>query len=150
MDDSSSITLQELEAGSTTYFYGQKLNEETGEYENTKLFELKPPDGIQRIPVEIEKVPQHVRDAFVYTEDERFYLHDGVDYKRTFSAFLNMFMHFYDSEQGGSTITQQLIKNLTGNDEVTVKRKLTEIFSALELEKKYDKEEIVEIYRKIW
>ena len=146
MDDSSSITLQELEAGSTTYFYGQKLNEETGEYENAKLFELKPPDGIQRIPVEIEKVPQHVRDAFVYTEDERFYLHDGVDYKRTFTAFLNMFIHFYDSDQGGSTITQQLIKNLTGDDEKTPQRKIREIFAAMQLEKNYSKDEILEEY----
>lgn len=146
MDDSSSITLAELEAGSTTYFYGKKLNEETGEYEETKLFELKPPDGIQRIPVDIEQVPQHVRNAFVYTEDERFYLHDGVDYKRTFTAFLNMFIHFYDSEQGGSTITQQLIKNLTGDDEHTPQRKIREIFSAMQLEKTYSKDEILEEY----
>lgn len=146
MDDSSSITLAELEAGSITYFYGQKLNSETGELEDTVLLELKPPDGIQRIPVDIEKVPQHVRNAFVYTEDERFYLHDGVDYKRTFTAFLNMFIHFYDSDQGGSTITQQLIKNLTGDDEKTPQRKIREIFAAMQLEKNYSKDEILEEY----
>ena len=146
MDESTSITLAELEAGSTTYFYGKKLDEKTGEYVDAKLFELKPPDGIQRIPVEIEQVPQHVRDAFVYTEDERFYLHDGVDYKRTFSAFLNMFIHFYDSDQGGSTITQQLIKNLTGDDEKTPQRKIREIFAAMQLEKNYSKDEILKEY----
>lgn len=146
MDDSSSITLAELEAGSNTYFYGKEVNEETGELEDKVLLTLKPPDGIQRIPVDIEKVPQHVRNAFVYTEDERFYLHDGVDYKRTFSAFLNMFIHFYDSEQGGSTITQQLIKNLTGDDEHSPQRKIREIFAAMQLEKTYSKDEILEEY----
>ena len=146
MDESSSITLAELEAGSNTYFYGKKVNSETGELEDELLLTLKPPDGIQRIPVSIDRVPQHVRNAFVYTEDERFYLHDGVDYKRTFSAFLNMFIHFYDSDQGGSTITQQLIKNLTGDDEKTPQRKIREIFSAMQLEKTYSKDEILEEY----
>ncbi len=146
MDASSSITLAELEAGSNTYFYRETINEETGEPDYELLLTLKPPDGIQRIPVKIEQVPQHVRNAFVYTEDERFYLHDGVDYKRTFSAFLNMFIHFYDSEQGGSTITQQLIKNLTGDDEHSPQRKIREIFSAMQLEKTYSKDEILEEY----
>ena len=75
------------------------------------------PNKVQRIPVSIDKIPQHVRQAFICTEDERFYAHEGVDYKRTFSAFLNMFLHFYNTEQGGSTITQQLVKNLSGNDQ---------------------------------
>ncbi len=144
MDESSSITLAELESGSNTYFYGTEINEETGEVQDVVLKTLK--TDVQRIPVDIEKVPQHVRDAFVYTEDERFYLHDGVDYKRTFSAFLNMFLHFYDSDQGGSTITQQLIKNLTGDKEKTPQRKIREIFAAMQLEKTYSKDEILEEY----
>lgn len=143
MDESSSITLAELESGSDTYFYGQKVNE-NGELEDVVLKQLK--TDVQRIPVSIDRIPQHVRNAFVYTEDERFYLHDGVDYKRTFSAFLNMFIHFYDSEQGGSTITQQLIKNLTGDDEKTPQRKIREIFAAMQLEKTYSKDEILEEY----
>ncbi len=143
MDESSSITLAELESGSDTYFYGQRVNED-GELEDVVLKQLK--TDVQRIPVSIDKIPQHVRNAFVYTEDERFYLHDGVDYKRTFSAFLNMFIHFYDSEQGGSTITQQLIKNLTGDDEKTPQRKIREIFAAMQLEKTYSKDEILEEY----
>lgn len=143
MDESSSITLAELESGSDTYFYGQKVNE-NGELEDVVLKQLK--TDVQRIPVPIDRIPQHVRNAFVYTEDERFYLHDGVDYKRTFSAFLNMFIHFYDSDQGGSTITQQLIKNLTGDDEKTPQRKIREIFAAMQLEKTYSKDEILEEY----
>ncbi|MBQ3855634.1 MAG: transglycosylase domain-containing protein, partial [Ruminococcus sp.] len=90
MEDSTSITLQELETGSDTYLYGTKINE-NGEPELTVLKSMK--TDVQRIPVTIDRIPQHVRNAFVYTEDERFYTHDGVDYKRTFSAFINMFLH---------------------------------------------------------
>lgn len=143
MDDSSSITLAELESGSDTYFYGTEIDE-NGEENLVVLKHVK--TDVQRIPVSIDKIPQHVRNAFVYTEDERFYLHDGVDYKRTFSAFLNMFLHFYDTQQGGSTITQQLIKNLTGDTEQTPQRKIREIFSAMQLEKTYSKDEILEEY----
>lgn len=143
MDDSTTITFQELESGSDTFFYGLQTDE-NGNEKIVQLHRVK--NTVQRIPVSIEKIPQHVRDAFVYTEDERFYIHDGVDYKRTFSAFLNMFLHFYDTNQGGSTITQQLIKNLTGDDEQSPQRKIREIFSAMQLERTYSKDEILEEY----
>ncbi|MCR5729893.1 MAG: transglycosylase domain-containing protein [Ruminococcus sp.] len=143
MDDSTTITFQELESGNDTFIYGIKTDE-NGKETIVQLHKVK--SNIQRIPISIDKVPQHVRDAFVYTEDERFYTHDGVDYKRTFSAFLNMFMHIYDTEQGGSTITQQLIKNLTGDDEHSPQRKIREIFSAMQLERTYSKDEILEEY----
>ncbi len=143
MEDSTNITLQELESGSDTYFYGNKTDE-NGKTDLVVLQSIK--TDVQRIPVSIDRIPQHVRDAFVYTEDERFYTHDGVDYKRTFAAFVNMFIHIYDTEQGGSTITQQLIKNLTGDDEVSPQRKIREIFSAMQLEKSYSKDEILEEY----
>lgn len=143
MDDSSSITFQALESGSDTYIYGTEVDE-NGKETIVQLHKVK--SSVHRIPVTIDKIPQHVRDAFVYTEDERFYVHDGVDYKRTFSAFLNMFLHFYDTNQGGSTITQQLIKNLTGDDEQSPQRKIREIFSAMQLEKTYTKDQILEEY----
>ena len=143
MEASTSITLQELESGSDTYFYSTELDEE-GNEKLTVIHRVK--TDVQRIPVSIDRIPQHVRDAFVYAEDERFYSHDGVDYKRTFSAFVNMFLHIYDTEQGGSTITQQLIKNLTGDDEHSPQRKIREIFSAMQLEKSYSKDEILEEY----
>ena len=143
MDDSTAITFQELESGNDTFFYGIKTDED-GNETIVQLHKVK--STVQRIPVSIDKIPQHVRDAFVYTEDERFYTHDGVDYKRTFSAFLNMFIHIYDTEQGGSTITQQLIKNLTGDTEHSPQRKIREIFSAMQLEKTYSKDEILEEY----
>ncbi|MDE6501809.1 MAG: transglycosylase domain-containing protein, partial [Ruminococcus sp.] len=143
MDNSTNVTLQELESGSDTYFYGIQKDED-GDDEIVILNRVK--TDVQRIPVSIDRIPQHVRDAFVYTEDERFYVHEGVDYKRTLSAFVNMFLHFYDTNQGGSTITQQLIKNLTGDDEQSPQRKIREIFSAMQLERTYTKDEILEEY----
>ena len=99
----------------------------------------------KRIWVDYEDIPWYMEKALVAIEDKRFYEHKGVDWYRTSGAFIEMFATMQNS-YGGSTITQQLIKNLTGQDQVTVQRKLTEIFGALELEKRYDKQEIVEWY----
>ena len=98
-----------------------------------------------RIWVDYEDIPKDLEHALVAIEDKRFYEHKGVDWYRTVGAVFSMFLSM-DSTFGGSTITQQLIKNLTGDNEVTVQRKLVEIFRALEFEKKYDKEEIIEWY----
>lgn len=98
-----------------------------------------------RIWVDYEDIPKDLEHALVAIEDKRFYDHKGVDWYRTVAAVFQSFLSM-DSSFGGSTITQQLIKNLTGDNEVTVKRKLVEIFRALEFEKKYDKEQIIEWY----
>lgn len=98
-----------------------------------------------RIWVDLDQIPDYMSKAVIAIEDKRFYDHKGVDWFRTGTAFFKMFATMQDT-YGGSTITQQLIKNLTGNDEVTVQRKLSEIFSAMELEKKYQKDEILEWY----
>ena len=98
-----------------------------------------------RIWVDYEDIPQYAWQAAVAIEDERFFEHHGVDWKRTGGAVVNMFFGMRNTF-GGSTITQQVIKNLTEDDSTTVKRKVTEIFRALELEKKYDKDEILEVY----
>ena len=99
----------------------------------------------KRVWVEYEDIPKHMEQALIAIEDKRFYEHKGVDWFRTAGAFVQMFARM-ESSYGGSTLTQQLLKNLTGKDEVTVQRKLTEIFGAMELEKKYDKQEILEWY----
>ena len=101
-------------------------------------------DSEDRIWVDGDEIPQHMKDALVAIEDKRFYKHKGVDWFRTAHAALNMFTG--GSTFGGSTITQQLIKNLTQQDDITVQRKLLEIFQALDFEKDYDKEEILEYY----
>ncbi len=91
-------------------------------------------------------IPQNLVNSFVAIEDKRFYEHDGVDWKRTFSAFVNLFLHFYSSNQGGSTITQQLVKNLTGDNAQKPSRKMREIMRARYLESHYSKDTIVECY----
>ncbi len=139
MDEASTITLEEMELSYNTNIYGY---DEEGNLET--LYQVT--NQVQRIPVTIDKIPQHVVDAFVYTEDERFYAHDGVDYKNTIAACMNMVLHFWDSERGGSTITQQLIKNVTGEDTRSPSRKIREIFRAMTLEKNYSKQKIIESY----
>lgn len=101
-----------------------------------------------RIFVPIAEIPDDLVNAFIAIEDKRFYSHRGVDLYRTARAGLNYLIHS-SSGYGASTITQQLVKNLTGRDEVTPERKLQEIVYALDLETKLDKNEILELYLNI-
>ncbi len=94
-------------------------------------------------------IPQNLKDAFVAIEDKRFYEHNGVDWLRTAKATINYIFGSDKSSFGGSTITQQLIKNLTGDNKTTPKRKAEEIFRALNLEKEASKNEILETYLNI-
>lgn len=98
-----------------------------------------------RVWVDYENIPQYLEYAAVAIEDRRFYEHKGVDWYRTVAAFGNMFLSM-KNDFGGSTLTQQLLKNLTKEDDITVQRKLLEIFRALKMEKMYDKQEIMEWY----
>lgn len=100
--------------------------------------------GANRTWVKYEDIPKNLIHACIAIEDKRFEDHQGVDWVTTLKACVKMFLG--RGEAGGSTITQQLVKNITGRDEVTVRRKLVEIFSALELEKKYTKKQIMELY----
>ncbi|MBR5773827.1 MAG: transglycosylase domain-containing protein, partial [Clostridia bacterium] len=99
-----------------------------------------------RVWTSINEIPKNLQNAVIAIEDERFYTHYGVDWKRTASAFLNEVVSIYGNQQGGSTITQQLIKNITGETQVTIERKFNEILQALELERRYSKTEILEAY----
>lgn len=92
-----------------------------------------------------EDIPEDLINAFVAIEDKRFFKHNGVDWYRTFAAGANYVLGFSD-KFGASTITQQLIKNITGNDEVSISRKAREIGMALKLEENMSKEEILELY----
>lgn len=93
----------------------------------------------------IDEIPQALIDAAVSIEDKRFYEHQGVDWITTVKACLNMFFGG-DEQFGGSTITQQFIKNHTGEKSVTVQRKVMEIFRAQLFEREYDKDLIMEYY----
>ncbi len=99
-----------------------------------------------RLWADYKDIPQQLIDAYIAVEDQRFLEHDGVDFTRTASAIYNFFIPTSSSYGGGSTITQQLIKNVTGENEATIQRKVQEIFRAFDVEKKYTKEEILEMY----
>ncbi len=98
-----------------------------------------------RLWVDFQDIPENLIDAVISIEDQRFYQHKGVDMKRTLGAVLNFFMPSGGS-YGGSTLTQQLIKNVSGDNETTIQRKVQEIFRALNVETKYSKDEILEMY----
>ena len=92
-----------------------------------------------------DEIPEDLIHAAVAIEDKRFYEHQGVDWITTVKACANMFFGG-DDKFGGSTITQQLIKNDTGDNAVTVRRKVMEIFKAQQWEKSYDKDVVMEWY----
>lgn len=98
--------------------------------------------------VSYSQMPKDLIDAIVAVEDHRFFSHNGVDWITTVKAMSNYFIG-YKSTFGASTITQQLIKNLTDEDEVKIERKVREIFRALSLEKQLSKPEILEMYLNI-
>lgn len=98
-----------------------------------------------RLPIDINKVPQNLQNAFIAAEDNRFYEHIGIDPIGIFRAiFANLTNR--GIAQGGSTITQQLAKNTFLSQEQTLKRKIQEAMLALEIEHKYSKKEILEMY----
>lgn len=94
----------------------------------------------------IDEIPYVVRRAFIASEDRKFYEHSGVDYSAVGRAFLALVENEGEVTQGGSTITQQLARNIYLSKEVSIERKLKEIFIAWELEDIYSKDEILEFY----
>ena len=97
-----------------------------------------------RVMVSLDTMPMILRNAFVAVEDARFYTHNGIDLKRIAGALLRNFST--GSQQGGSTITQQLIKNTLLSSEQSYKRKIQEAYLALQLEARYSKDQILESY----
>ena len=100
----------------------------------------------KKIKVENEDMPENLKNAYVSIEDERYYKHHGVDIKRTGSAIINYVIHIGNSSFGGSTITQQLVKNLTGDNSGAISRKVKEWWKAYLLECYFSKEEILDMY----
>lgn len=92
----------------------------------------------------LAEMPKDLINAFIAIEDKRFWDHNGVDLVRSAKATINYLTG--GKKMGGSTITQQLVKNLTGRDEATIDRKIREAFVALHVENEYEKEEILEQY----
>lgn len=98
-----------------------------------------------RVWADYDAIPDNMKNAFVAIEDQRFYKHHGVDLKRTAGAVINVLKNG-DSSYGGSTITQQLVKNITEDSEHSKARKIREMVRAIILETKMDKREILELY----
>ena len=133
------VYLDEFESKvSTELYYQEPSTEEWTMYQTLFL------DSENRIWANLDQIPKNLQEAVVAIEDKRFYKHHGVDWYGTARAILSTL--FGGNVQGGSTITQQLVKNVTGDNQNTVKRKVTEIYRALDLEKRYEKDEILEAY----
>lgn len=127
---------QKYAQSQTSFIYGYDKNNK--EIELTRLH-----GDENRIWVNLEDMSEYLPKAFISIEDKRFQKHNGVDWIRTAGVIVkpkNL------GKQGGSTLTQQLIKNLTDENQVTIARKFNEILSALNLEKYYNKDEILEAY----
>jgi len=133
------VNLDDFSLDQTSFIY--YFDDATGQFEVLDEIYWKE----NRVWVGYDEIPEYVCDALVSIEDKRFYKHRGVDWKRTTGAFFNMFLGMRGTF-GGSTLTQQLIKNLTDDDETIVRRKIQEIFRALEFERNYDKDQILEWY----
>lgn len=139
-EDPGPLDLSQTKLNYTTTVYAN--DPQTGQpVEIDRLYK-----GGNRIWVNLDKIPLNIQNAFIAIEDQRFRQHDGVDWKRTVSAFANFYLHFWNSEQGGSTITQQLVKQVTSRDEKNFTRKIQEILSALATEKQYSKDQILQAY----
>ena len=93
-----------------------------------------------------DNIPKVLKNAYVAIEDQRYYSHGGVDFKRTSAAIGNYIIHFGKSSFGGSSITQQLVKNLTGDDSNKISRKVSEWERAICLETFLSKEDILNTY----
>lgn len=136
VDDTESISLEDLELlPQATFLYDKDGNEITSLY-----------DQENRIIVNYEDIPQNTVNAIVAIEDERFFSHHGIDIKRTLGAIVTYIANGGNSSFGGSTITQQLVKNITDDDEFAWQRKIREWYRAITLETKLSKEKIFESY----
>ncbi len=125
---------------STTMYYVDSGGNEVKLEEDTLV------SAENRLWVSYSDIPKDLINAYIAVEDQRFFEHNGVDTTRTASAIYNFFVPTSSNYGGGSTITQQLIKNASGENEATIQRKVQEIFRAFNVETKYTKEEIIEMY----
>ncbi|MEW5067768.1 peptidase [Bacillus subtilis] len=99
----------------------------------------------KRTYVSIDEIPDVVKEAFIATEDARFYEHHGIDPVRIGGALVANFKDGFGAE-GGSTITQQVVKNSLLSHQKTLKRKVQEVWLSIQLERNYSKDEILEMY----
>ena len=136
----------------------EKLFESAAEYHSTTFYANGADDGEDYSPVAIEisgtmrklfysydEISHYLKDGFVAVEDKIFYEHKGIDLKRTILAAFN-YVFKREKRFGASTITQQVVKNISGDNQISLKRKMEEIIRAIHIERKYTKQEILEVY----
>ncbi|MBR6442751.1 MAG: PBP1A family penicillin-binding protein [Clostridia bacterium] len=134
VDTAPELNLIALDSQAQTSFIYDSNGQLITEYKGTE----------NRVLVSLDAMPKRLRNAFIAVEDARFYSHNGVDLKRIAGAFLSNLTS--SGTQGGSTITQQLIKNTLLSSEQSYKRKIQEAYLALQLESRYTKDQILESY----
>lgn len=147
------------------YVYGginfeadEKLFESAAGYHSTTFYVNEAEDGEKYEPVAIEisgtmrkifysyeEISPYLKNGFVAVEDKIFYKHKGINLKRTFLAAFN-YVFKKEKRFGASTITQQVVKNISGDNQLSLRRKMEEIIRAIHIERKYTKEEILEVY----
>ena len=147
-NDADLLNLDQIKLSYTTRFLAQ--DHDTGEWvEYTRLYSDQ-----QRTWVDWGEIPEDLVNAFIATEDQSFWTHMGFNPTRTAAAAVNMVVSkitggtfgLFDTMQGASTIDQQLIKNITGDDETDPLRKIREVFRAIGLRNRYSPEQIMEAY----
>ena len=134
----ASLYEDDFDLDQTSFLYYLDANGDIQEYEKINT-------STDRQWATLDEIPDSLIHAAIAIEDQRFYEHQGVDWITTVKACANMFFGGSDTF-GGSTITQQLVKNLTGDNSVTVQRKVEEIFRAQKYERVNSKDTIMEMY----
>ena len=139
------MNIQTLTLNYSSFIYYEDANGNTKEYEQIQ-------SSHNRIWIDSAHISPYLKDAMVSIEDERFYKHHGVDLKRTLGAtgkYLLSKIGFGSSDYGGSTITQQVIKNITNEKSKTATRKIKEMMRAVAMERQLSKDEILTMYLNI-
>lgn len=155
-DTTTTVSLDNVTASYTSRFLYENpdYDDDNKKGEEYLLYYALKNTNQHAVWTDYQSIPLNLSNAVVAAEDERFLSHDGVDFKRTLASFVNIFLPLYDEKSGGSTITQQTIKNVTGDDARDLanggaERKIREIFRAMNVERTYSKEDILESYLNI-
>jgi len=121
----------------TTFIYDANDNE---------IKQLTGKDNVDREWVSYDEMPKYLEQAFIAVEDERFLSHNGVDLKGIMRAVIRKILNPSSKMEGGSTITQQVVRNITGATKISLQRKVQEWYQAWDFEKRYNKWQIIEFY----
>jgi penicillin-binding protein 1A len=144
-----------IDLGAVIEYYNKTTAKlpDLGRFQQLTLSEMSKAKGFakafqgkhRRLWIPLADIPAHVRNAFIAAEDKRFFRHKGIDERGMLRAFIHNLAHF-GRPQGGSTITQQVAKNLLVGDDLTYRRKIREMIMASRIEQMLSKNDILELY----